>query len=49
MSEVEDRQNIFVVPKPVPRCPECGTPFEMSSKAEAVSSRPESSQQDTTP
>ena len=32
-----------------PRCPECGTPFEMSSKSEAVSSEEDSSQQDATP
>ncbi len=32
-----------------PRCPECGTPFEMSSKSQAVSSKAESSQQDATP
>ena len=31
------------------RCPECGAPFEMSSKSEAVSSKAESSQQDATP
>ncbi len=32
-----------------PRCPECGTPFEMSSKSEAGSSKAETSQQDATP
>lgn len=32
-----------------PRYPECFTPFERSSESEAVSSTPESSQQDATP
>ncbi len=31
-----------------PRCPECGTPFEMSSKSEDVINKPESNRQDAT-
>jgi hypothetical protein len=34
---------------PEPRCPECGTPFEMTNKSEAVSSKAEASEQDATP
>lgn len=32
-----------------PRCPECGTPFEMSRESEPASSKAESSQQDAAP
>ena len=32
-----------------PRCPECGTPFEMSSKSQAASSKAASCQQDARP